>query len=251
LGDALPSDNYDTLEVVVVGSYDPNAKYSHPSGVVPSSYIDASGWIEYTVMFQNTGTDTAFTVAVRDTIDPYLDLSTFEFVGSSHPCTWRLAGPRLMEFFFPGILLPDSNVNEPASHGVFQYRIKALSGVPSGAAIANTAHIYFDYNPPVATNTAYIFVDTLLLGVQPSSGGSLIKVWPNPACTDLNIELQPGSSDVHEALLFNLQGKEVCKISIVEGINTFSIDHLPSGVYLLRTNVPECQTFRIVRINGD
>ena len=50
-------------------------------------------------------------------------------------------------------MLPDSNVNELASHGFLRFRVKPVNGLVIGDVIKNTAAIYFDYNLPVYTNT--------------------------------------------------------------------------------------------------
>ncbi|MBK7970889.1 MAG: hypothetical protein IPK08_19305 [Bacteroidetes bacterium] len=41
------------------------------------------------------------------------------------------------------INLPDSNANEPASHGFISYRIKPLSTLTAGTEFTNLAAIYF------------------------------------------------------------------------------------------------------------
>ncbi|MFH0864797.1 MAG: two-component regulator propeller domain-containing protein, partial [Bacteroidota bacterium] len=71
-GDILPVNNYDTLHQVLTGSYDPNDK-SVDKGTKENGYTLLGEELTYTVRFQNTGTDTAFTVQIRDTIDSDLD----------------------------------------------------------------------------------------------------------------------------------------------------------------------------------
>jgi len=59
-----------------IGAYDPNDKQSDPKGVGSDQYIEANSELEYKIRFQNTGTDTAFTVVVRDTLPDELDVTT-------------------------------------------------------------------------------------------------------------------------------------------------------------------------------
>ena len=59
----------------------------------------------------------------------------------------------MVEFNFDNILLPDSIVNEPGSHGYVKYGIKANAGLADFTAVQNTANIYFDFNPAIITNT--------------------------------------------------------------------------------------------------
>jgi hypothetical protein len=65
-------------------------------------------------------------------------------------------------------MLPDSHINEPASHGWLMYRIKLKDNLALGTQITNTASIYFDYNAPVVTNTTLNTFD-LVASVCPKS----------------------------------------------------------------------------------
>ncbi|MBB1284546.1 DUF11 domain-containing protein [Flavisolibacter sp. BT320] len=153
-GDETPQDNTETLKQVVVGSYDPNDKAENNGGVIPYAFVTNGESLQYRIRFQNTGTDTAFTVVVRDTLSSLLDASSLEMVSSSHPYTFTIQDGVHLAWTFTNILLPDSNRNEPASHGYIVYRIRPKTDVGIGEIIHNTASIYFDYNLPVVTNDA-------------------------------------------------------------------------------------------------
>ena len=89
-----------------------------------------------------------------DTLDADLDPLTMEVLAASHDLTQiQVDAQRVALFRFERILLPDSNVNEAASHGFVKYRIKPNAGSPHLTAITNSAAIHFDLNPPVITNT--------------------------------------------------------------------------------------------------
>ncbi|MBK9319724.1 MAG: hypothetical protein IPM91_13575, partial [Bacteroidetes bacterium] len=49
--------------------------------------------------------------------------------------------------------LPDSTTDEPNSHGLVQFSILPVAGLPMNTVIQNAAAIYFDYNVPVITNS--------------------------------------------------------------------------------------------------
>ena len=108
--------------------------------------------MEYLIRFQNTGTDTAFLVVIRDTISPFLDPATVRPGASSHPYTWSLMNNGSLKFTFENIMLPDSNINEAASHGFIKFKIQQQPENLPGTTIHNQAGIYFDYNAPVITN---------------------------------------------------------------------------------------------------
>ncbi len=137
----------------VTGSYDPNDKTGYPLGVSEAHHIRANQQMQYVVRFQNTGTDTAFTVVIRDTITMDLDVFSVRPGVSSHDYDFKLYGPRVLEWTFNNIMLPDSNVNEAASHGFVSFTIDQVPNLPDGTVISNSAGIYFDFNDPIITNT--------------------------------------------------------------------------------------------------
>lgn len=145
-GEQTPSDNVDACTTAITGSYDPNEKEVYAENMSPSGAIDITGRkMYYTVHFQNTGTDTAFTITVRDTISNLLDLNSLELLTASHAYTARILQDRTLELTFNNILLVDSNKNEPLSHGYFNYAIHTKPGLVNGDNIANTAAIYFKH----------------------------------------------------------------------------------------------------------
>jgi hypothetical protein len=153
----FPHDDLDPINDiycgVVTGSYDPNDKTGFPLGVGNDHLIAANGKMDYVIRFQNTGTDTAFTVIIRDTLDLDLDIFSVQSGVASHAYSFQMYGPRVLEWTFNNILLPDSNVNEPASNGFVTFTVNQVPNLLDGSEINNTANIYFDFNPPIITNT--------------------------------------------------------------------------------------------------
>jgi hypothetical protein len=109
--------------------------------------------IEYTILFQNTGTDTAQTVLIIDQLDSNFNWQTLEPLSSSHPMTIEVDQFGKVTFTFENIMLPDSIVSEPGSHGFVAFKIELIPMPDFGTTITNTAEIYFDSNPPIFTNT--------------------------------------------------------------------------------------------------
>lgn len=172
--DVVPANNSTTHSVTVTGSYDPNDKLATTSsGTSGTQYlIDEDEWIDYTIRFQNTGTDTAFLVVITDTLPEELDPATFQMRTASHPYSMTLQD-RLLRFMFPNILLPDSNMNEPKSHGFVSFRIRPIAGLTPGEQLVNEANIYFDYNPPVITEPSVLVasVPPIKVAVKAMLGG--------------------------------------------------------------------------------
>ena len=178
--DLNPANDTASALSFVRGSFDPNDKQVSPESRRPG----VEGDLTYTIRFQNTGTDTAFYVAVRDTLSPLLDLSTLHGFASTHNAEYKLTG-RVLEARFPFINLADSNRNEPASHGQFSFKIRPVAGLALGQQIKNKADIYFDYNAPVQTNTAVFRVQqpTALVAAK----HEVLQWVPNPATSQTKL----------------------------------------------------------------
>ncbi len=169
------------------GAFDPNDKQGFPIGVGTEHNVHSNTDIEYFVRFQNTGTDTAFTVRVLDTLSQHLDPASVRVLATSHPSEFAILEGNVVQFLFNNILLPDSNVNQVASNGFLKFRIAQKTDLPEGIRIENTAHIYFDFNEAVVTNTTFHTINDHLLTVgidDPLQAGSHVKVFPNPTADE-------------------------------------------------------------------
>ncbi|AFM06291.1 conserved repeat protein [Bernardetia litoralis DSM 6794] len=159
-GSALPqNDGGERMETScseILDSYDPNDKQVAPFGLTNENLIEATTELDYTIRFQNTGTIEAVNIVVLDTLSEYLDIETIRLGMVSHDYNFFIDGDadtRVLRFEFDNINLPDSNSNEPASHGFIKFKIKQKANNRIGTVIKNRAAIYFDFNSPIITNT--------------------------------------------------------------------------------------------------
>lgn len=162
-------------------AYDPNDKMAIPTGVGPEHLLAANRPIEYTIRFQNTGTDTAFRVLLTDILPPELDVNTFRPGYASHDYTWEIRGLDTLEVLFFPITLPDSAVSQEGSQGFFTFSMDQQPDLPVGSLIQNTASIIFDFNPPILTNTVFHTIGKLSVSIdhpQPQAG--LWQLMGNP-----------------------------------------------------------------------
>lgn len=242
--DLTPVNNVDTVITQVTGSYDPNNKLVSPNNDLDLSTVAAGLDLEYTINFQNTGTDTAFTVVITDTISPLLDLSTMEILSSSHPVSVDMVDRKVF-FRFYNINLPDSNVNEPLSHGNVRYRIRPATNCAAGDELLNTAYIYFDFNQPIVTNTTQNVV-ILPSGLNEIDGFDF-ELYPNPTTdgwvyvNSLSPIKQVWVYDISGRLLQQLNGSSATQIRLdARSWNT--------GVYLIKLETSKgLHTERFVR----
>ncbi len=139
-------------------AFDPNDKLVVPSGVGEEHYVLSTDELEYTIRFQNTGNDTAFNIYILDTLSSLLDIHTFESGASSHDYEVEILGNNVVRWQFSDIYLPDSNVNEPASHGFVKFFISPIENIEQYSVIENNAAIYFDFNAPILTEETFVTI---------------------------------------------------------------------------------------------
>ena len=225
-----------------IGAYDPNDKNGFPVGYGDEHYIYAETNLEYKIRFQNTGTDTAFTVIIHDTISPFLDITTFQPGTSSHNYTWRIFGEGIhaVEFLFSDIMLPDSSVNEPGSNGFVTFSIRQKENNTVGTIIENTAGIFFDFNEPIITNTTFheigedfVMISFLSIDENQMTTSSKVKVYPNPFVESTTIEIQDGENNTgkYSIVLYDALGNIVLEEFSNDKLFKIFKSSLSSGIY--------------------
>ena len=226
------SNNACTLKQILTGSFDPNDKQV-AQGEGTKSYVLHNSLLEYTIHFQNTGTDTAYNVNVADTINANMDLSTLQIISSSHTVSLELKDNNVVVFHFENILLPDSTKNKSGSQGFVKYSIKPKTGLTDDTEVSNKADIYFDYNPAVITNTVNnTFVTAIPKGtidaVKTVSDNQL-SIYPNPATDGFYVITSIKTS----VTVFSLSGQELLTKNILSD-KYININSLPKGMYIVK-----------------
>ena len=228
-----------TTCLTVRDSYDPNDKQVSPQGVGREGYVEPGRPMEYTIRFQNTGNDTAYTVVVKDYLDSDFDLSSFQPGAASHPYTVSLSGvgkPEL-EFRFQHIGLVDSATNPLKSQGFVQYRIWPKADAVAGMRLYNVADIYFDQNIPIRTNHTLntLYRPELVTGMvdsvsaRPTPGNLRVLLYPNPSDGECTLQLNKAA----RLTLFNLLGQRLDEQPLPGGKNMLSFDRLQKGMYFV------------------
>jgi fimbrial isopeptide formation D2 family protein len=224
----------------IVNSWDPNEK-----SVYPLDTFAADQWLTYTVEFQNTGTDTAYTVVVRDTLSPYLDASSFQYIASDHKAVIQLMG-NAMTFTFPRINLVDSATNPAKSKGWIQYKVKAKSNLPLNTQVKNTAYIYFDLNPAVVTNTT---VNTVAApsGISTIANSYAVRLYPNPNKGAFTLQTVNGQQSMNSFTITDMLGNVVMTHMITADRQAIEMPADAAGVYTLVVKGAQPIRFVVVR----
>jgi uncharacterized repeat protein (TIGR01451 family) len=235
LPDFFPSDNQDTSLMVVRNSWDPNDIIVDPE-IIYTPDLQNDPVLEYTIRFQNTGNDVAYFVRIEQMIPAELDMNTYEFITSSHNVSLLYDGT--MKYIFNNINLPDSLSDPEGSQGFVTFRLRPFPGLAAGDSIRSFANIYFDFNPPVTTNTATTYILDPLSVSELNPENSNLVVFPNPAEGMINVKLENVSGQNGMIELINLLGEKVSVHILTDKRNeetTIPLDlsEVPNGIYTL------------------
>ncbi|MDQ3099859.1 MAG: T9SS type A sorting domain-containing protein [Bacteroidota bacterium] len=224
--DTTPANNSTTWNDEVVGSYDPNDKTASVSSLSPTQVINGE-WIEYLIRFQNTGTFMAEHVRITDVLSTTLQSISFNYISASHDNYWYLSNGALV-FQFDQIQLPDSNTNEPGSHGFVKFRIKPNPSLTVGSQVVNIANIYFDFNEPVITDPSVVLIDASV-GVEELAAND-VRIFPNPTSGELNIV---SDQVINSLQLYSSDGRLLWSASVNASSQRIDVSALERGIYLL------------------
>ena len=229
---------------VIVASYDPNDKVgtANVSRSTEQFYLDQDLWIDYVVRFQNTGTDTAFTVVISDVIEEDLDIESLQILGASHAFTPSFGDTRELVFTFPNILLPDSTTDLLGSQGFVAFRMKPRAGLLPGDLIENSAAIYFDFNEPVITEPS-VLVAEIGTGFDREHENAL-RIFPNPAHDQ--VILSAGTERILRWSLFATDARLVRSGNVNGDQHPIALDGLAPGTYVIQAEVRTGTVLRAV-----
>jgi uncharacterized repeat protein (TIGR01451 family) len=242
-GDGAPDDNRDSLPQTL--GYGPAAgveKLQIPAADAGDSlaYVGTGEQdIHYIIRFENTGTDTARTITIIDTVDISLQIAYIQETGSSHTFVREmqldpnLPGKAVFVYTFDNINLPPSTGNPEytLSRGFFGFRIGLKPGNPSGTIIRNRAGVYFDYDAPILTNTVSCMLQEAMQTAQTATGG--FHLYPNPANDKIHIAV-PDNGLHWEAQVFETGGRKQ-NLSITQQGTVLHVDAgtLSAGTYFI------------------
>ncbi len=228
------ANNAAAQNVTITGSVDPNDKIARTSAGHSSTqyFIDEDMYIDYTIRFQNTGSDTAFTVVVRDSLEAELDPASLEILGASHAFVPSFENGRTLVFTFNEINLPDSGTNYAASNGSVHFRLKPRADIAVGEMINNSAGIWFDFNEPVITDPSELLVE-MSTSIAEKKDDELV-LWPNPSEELLRVSINDPGHRLFQLDVLALDGRVVLRDGAFLLSEMLDTRPLQRGAYLLR-----------------
>ena len=166
-----------------------------------------------------------------------MDWASFKPLGASHPTSVLLdLANGIVVYKFESIHLPDSNINEVASHGFFQFTIRMKPNLPEGSVLENLAAIYFDFNPAVLTNTVKTSINQALGTSSKPGSPYLTSLLPNPNSGIFSVELPLPAIPTMTFRIAGLTGQVLQELPIQAGawIQSVQTKDLPAGLYFLQ-----------------
>jgi hypothetical protein len=215
---------------IIVGSYDPNDKMESHGGRIFIDDYDADDYLYYTIRFQNEGTASAEFVIIEDVLDAQIDESTLEMVSASHNYVMTRMDNQV-SWDFRNINLPPASVNESGSMGYVTFRVQLNPGIVLGDVVPNTASIFFDFNPPIITNTFNTEFVAPLSTTTFANGN--FAMYPNPAHSTVEISLQNTNDKIEMIRIFDVMGKQIQSIKTSTSVQTVDVSELARGIYMV------------------
>ncbi|MCC6279939.1 MAG: T9SS type A sorting domain-containing protein [Saprospiraceae bacterium] len=229
--DADLANNTVLLNESVVTSFDPNDK-SVSERDIPAETADSEE-LTYTIRFQNLGnTETDF-ITVRDTLSEALDAASVRVLAASHFYEWSIEEGRILVFRFNPIHLTPANVDSLRSQGFVQFSARLKPDLQPGDEISNTAHIYFDFNPAVVTNTVESSIQVVST-FEPASKSGAINIFPNPAGNRATFRLPEEIIGEGRIEIFSAGGRLVYATKAQGSLQEIDLTNMSSGTYWCR-----------------
>ena len=224
----------------VKSSFDPNEMSVVPNGCI---YADTVTTLQYTILFENTGNDTAHNIYVMDTLSDNLNPHTLRIVSASNVMNvskwYDSTYHNIYKFEFPGINLLDSSHHNQCD-GMFIFNIKTRAGLTGGSTIFNHAGIFFDDNPVVMTDTVENVMGCTPLVVSTKPVHHTLNLYPNPSHDVLTIT---DNELINNVTISDLPGRTLYNHNFNSTSVSVDVTSLPDGMYFVKINGTEVRKF--------
>lgn len=211
----------------------------YPKGYLQNgeNLIPANTDIEYHVFFQNVGMDSINRLVLRDTLSPFLDLSTVVPGASSHPYDFEVYNNGVLKFTFENMLLPPGG--GAGSVGFVKFKVSQKPDNPAGTQIPNSAAVFLGYDAPHQTATyTHVVGGTTLLDFlvisdvnTPAVPGIIVSAYPNPFACAIEFEAKDLQCKTLTINVFDINGRLVRQEEAPGNHLRLQRNGMPSGTY--------------------
>ena len=235
------------LGYILTGSFDPNDKLVEPAGNDSVHTTLFGSEFLYTIRFQNTGNASAIRVSLLDTLDRTLDINSLRILSSSHQCIIKMHRGGILEFIFDNIMLPDSGSNQAGSNGYVKFGIRMDNSQPLPYVLNNKAYIYFDFNDPVITNTAFNTVVNSIPFVNNMEYYNTVILYPNPVDEYFSFSFKSEQLKNAELTVHDLLGRELF-VKYKLGSTPVDCSSLIPGIYIAELKMEDIRVqFKFIK----
>ncbi len=213
-----------------------NIMSAFPIGYREEHFINQNEDIEYTIYFQNIGTDTVNNMYIGNALDESLNLETLVAGPSSHDFIVSIIDERRLIFDFKNIQLPNTDASELGSRGFIKFRISQNKDVPIGTKINSSSIIFYDLEDGIETNVVTHTVGEEFIEIVLSDKDLLVddelEVAPNPAISSVKITLPEHYKEI-SYVLYDTKGSIMSAANSPTNVFYINRDFIKSGMYFL------------------
>jgi hypothetical protein len=224
-GDETPLDNTFGLNQTLVAT--PNLNFITCLEGNTLAPTEIGNYLHYSIQFENSGTEIANNVVVKNVIDTNkFDISSLQVISASSGVRTVITN-NVAEFIFENIDLALRSGSPPVGgHGDILLKIKTKPDLLPGSSVMNTVSIYFDYNAGVLTNNET--TTFAMLNDQIFSADDSLSAYPNPTNSIINLA---GNYKITTIELYDIQGR---MIQTTINSNSIDITNNTNGIYFLK-----------------
>ena len=135
------------------------------------------------------------------------------------------------------------------THGQYRFSKDNMPTLDS-VYVVNSNAVYVKFlsdNADAGTGWEIEWIDNVNIN-EKEAGFGAIKVYPNPANSILNVEVNTINGEDADLMLYNVLGERVANTSTTDARASINVDNLAKGMYLLKITTSQGSTTKKVTI---